>query len=74
MPDRCKYLLRIHLTFNVLTCNVRGHWDEFAVALYTLWCQGLGHGSSSITPSPAFLPPLVCRRRDHYLRAVVFAL
>jgi transposase-like protein len=37
---------------------VRGHWDEFAVALYTLWRQGLGHGSQSITPSPAFLSPL----------------
>ena len=31
-------------------------------------------GKRLLTPSPAFLPPLVCRRRDHYLRAVVFAL
>ena len=28
VSDRCKRLLRIHLTF-----NVRGHWDEFAVRL-----------------------------------------
>jgi hypothetical protein len=57
MPDRCKYLLRIHLTFNVLTCNVRGHWDEFAVALYTLWCQGLG-----MAPHRSPRHPLFCHR------------
>ena len=33
---------------------MRGHWDEFAVALYTLWCLGLGHGSQSITRHPLF--------------------
>ena len=28
VADRCKCLLRIRFTF-----NVRGHWDEFAVAI-----------------------------------------
>ena len=44
VADRCKYLLHIHLTF-----NVRGHWDEFAVAIRAPWCRGSGHGSPSFT-------------------------
>jgi transposase-like protein len=30
---------------------VRGHWDEFAVAIRAPWCKDSGHGSPSLTPS-----------------------
>ena len=69
VADRCKYLLRIHLTF-----NVRGHWDEFAVAIRAPWCQGSGHGSPSLTSSSTLSSTLVRRRHYHHLCTVVFAL
>jgi hypothetical protein len=56
VADRCKYLLRIHLTF-----NVRGHWDKFAVAIRAPWRQGSGHGSPLLTTSPTLSSTLVRR-------------
>jgi hypothetical protein len=69
VADRCKYLLHIHLTF-----NVRGHWDEFAVAIRAPWCQGSRHGSPSLTSSSTLSSTLVRRRHYHHLCTVVFAL
>src|SRR6202043_2970508 len=66
--ERGKYILRIHLTF-----NVPGYWDEFAVAIRVPWCQGLGHGSPSLTASSALSSTLVRRRHYRHVCALLFA-
>jgi hypothetical protein len=50
-----------------LTFNVRGHWDEFAVAIRAACCQGLGHCSPSLIPSSTLSSTLVRRRHYHHL-------
>ena len=49
---------RVHRIFT----NLRGHWDEFAVAIRAPWCQGSGHGSPSLTSSSTLSSTLVRRR------------
>ena len=39
---------------HTLNISVRGHWDEFAVAIRAPWCQGWGHGSPSLASSSTF--------------------
>jgi len=47
--------------------NVRGHWDEFSVAIRAPCCQGSGHGSPSLIPSSTLSSTLVRRRHYHHL-------
>jgi hypothetical protein len=61
--DRCKYLLRIRLTF-----NVRGHWDGFAVFPFVPRdAKTRGDGFPSLRPSPALSSTLVHRRGHRHL-------
>jgi hypothetical protein len=39
------------------------HWDEFAVALHTLRCQGLGHGDPRVITLDGFEPTHAALRR-----------
>ena len=40
---------------------MRGHWDEFAVAIRAPWCQGSGHGLPSFTSSSTLSSTLCVR-------------